>query len=71
MFYLVHLELQSYTVHVTLYMKCTPSFLCPHNGNTQEFICTQSTTYEIILNNLNLYTYQALGTIAVQVPFLL
>jgi hypothetical protein len=54
--------------HVTFYRKCTPAFLCLQNGNTQEYIRIRSTTYEIILNSVNLYSYEATETIAVQVP---
>jgi len=55
------------TVHVTFYTKCTPAFLCLQNDNTKEYIRTQSTTHEIILNSENLYSYQAIETIAVHV----
>jgi hypothetical protein len=44
-----------------------PAFLCLQNDITKEHIRTQSTTYEIILNSENLYSYQAMETIAVQV----
>jgi hypothetical protein len=36
--------------------------------NAQEYIRIQSATYETILNSVNLNSYQATETIALQVP---